>query len=158
LKRALKNTLGDGQSSLLVVSDKEFGDWLLFMKPVQLIGGPTVPGGMRVDENMLKPCLPSCEKVRKCTWRFDGFGESIDVFGILDWHVAIPSKWSTKCKEVGKRSSTAVEFLDAQDYCDRGIHRVSQRTAWTTEAFESLSSLCQESGVAYFQKFLKGTS
>jgi hypothetical protein len=71
------------------VTDKEFGDWILFMKPVQFIGAQTVPGGLRVPDGILCSCVGH-DKL-SCSWKFDSFGDSVDVFGLLDWHVAIPS-------------------------------------------------------------------
>jgi hypothetical protein len=139
------------------VSDKDYGEWLLFMKPVQFIGAPAVPGGLRVPDGALCSCVG--HEKRRCVWKFDSFGDSVDVFGLLDWHVGIPSKWTAACgnSTTSKKSNTGVDWVNSQDYLDRGFHRITSKTAWTTEAWEAMLALCQESGVSFFQRFLTGT-
>jgi hypothetical protein len=126
------------------------------MKPVQFLGFPAVPGGMRLSHS---PCLCIGEESKTCVWKFDSFCESVDVVGIQEWHSAIPSKFrlsGCKASKVTTTSSSSVNFLACQDYLDRGIHRFTRSTGWTSDALETMRVLCQENGVAFFFRFLKG--
>jgi hypothetical protein len=125
------------------------------MKPVQFVGSPAVPGGLKVPEGGI--CTCTGREKRDCTWRFDSFAKAIDVFGLLDWHIAIPSKWTSTCgnSSVVKRSTTSVDWLQAQDYLDRPLHRITSKTAWTTPALECMLALCQESESLTSKSFLK---
>jgi hypothetical protein len=121
------------------------------MKPVQFIGFPAVPGGLRNSSRCTNSKCGSSE----CTLKFDSFASSIDVFDMEDWHVAIPSRFKrSKCKE--STSSSSLNFLAEQDYIDRGVHRITSKTAWSSAAMETMLSLSQESGVSFFQRFLTG--
>lgn len=128
------------------------------MKPVQFLGFPAVPGGLKLQNS---PCLCVGEEAKSCIWKFDSFNESIDVVGLQGWHSAIPSKFKLSgCKtpKVSTTSSSSVNFLSCQDYLDRGIHRFTRTTGWTSDALETMRVLCQENGVAFFYRFLKGTN